>query len=107
MPANAQLSCIPIKRMLRESIRLGCAIGALQLESRAPWVGYTAFAECAHDMSDRQTSTRRSSHVPARSSVGGMPNGVVSRSQRRKRTSSLTTGALPLDFFGFFGFLTI
>ena len=73
MPENAQLSCIPIKRMLRESIRLGCAIGALQLESRAPWVGYTVFADCAHDMSDEQTSARRFSHLPARSSVRVCP----------------------------------
>ena len=107
MLENAQVSCIPIKRMLRESIRLGCAIGALQLESRAPWVGYTAFADCAHDMSDGQTSARRSSYLPAHASLCGMSNGVVRCSQRRKRTSSLTTGALPLGFFGFFGFLTI
>ena len=80
MPENAQVSCIPIKRMLRESIRPDCAIGAFQLESSAPWVRYTAFADCAHDMSDGQTSTRRSFHLPARSFVGGMSNGVVRRS---------------------------
>lgn len=35
MPENARVSCTPIKRMLREPIRLGYDIGALQLESRA------------------------------------------------------------------------
>jgi hypothetical protein len=35
VPENAQVSCMPIERLLREPIRLGCAIGALQLESRA------------------------------------------------------------------------
>jgi hypothetical protein len=89
---------MPIERMLREPIRPDCAIGALQLELRAmaqsrtnrsadgdgassaPWFGYTAFADCAHDISDEQTSTRHFSHVPARSSVGSMSNGVVRRS---------------------------
>jgi len=75
--------------------------------SSAPWVGDTAFAVCSHDMGDEQTSARCFSHLPARSSVCSVSNRVVRRSQRRKRTSSLTTGALPLGFFGFFGFLTI
>jgi len=89
---------MPIERMLREPMRTGSAIGALHRKSRAMassranvsadgggsssahWVGYTAFEDCAHDMIDEQTSTRRFSHLPARSSVGGMSNGVVSRS---------------------------
>lgn len=40
--------------------------------SSAPWVGYTASADCAFDMSGEQTSTRRSFRLPARSSVAGM-----------------------------------
>jgi len=84
---------MPIERLLREPIRLGCAIGALQLESRAmalsratgsgdgggssrtPLVDYMAFADCAHDMTDEPTSARRFSHLPARSSVLDMSNG--------------------------------
>jgi hypothetical protein len=29
VPEDAQVSCMPIERMLREPIRLGCTIGAL------------------------------------------------------------------------------
>lgn len=86
---------MPIERMLREPIGLGCATGASQLVSRAmawsrgkgsadgggsssaPWVSYTAFADYVYDMSGEQTSTRRSFHLPARSSVGDMLNGFV------------------------------
>lgn len=35
VPENAQVSCMPIEHLLREPIGLGCAVGALQLESRA------------------------------------------------------------------------
>lgn len=86
-----------IERMLREPIGPGYAVGVLPLElptmawsrakgsadgggsSSAHWVGYTAFADCAYGTRGEQTSTRRSFHLPARSSVGGMSNGFVRR----------------------------
>jgi hypothetical protein len=51
--------------------------------SREPWVGYTASADCAFDMSDEQTCTRRSCRFAARSSVGGTSRGFVRRSKLR------------------------
>jgi len=98
VPENAQVSCMPIERMLRKPIGLDCAVEELPLESRAmawsrakgsadgggsssaPWAGYTAFADCAYGMSGEQTSTKRSFHLHARSCVGGMSDGFVKRS---------------------------
>lgn len=97
MPANVQVSCMPIERTLREPIGLGCAVGAPQLGLRAmawsrtrdldggvrwssePWAGYTASADCASGMSGEQICTKRSCRLPARSSVGGMSRGFVRR----------------------------
>ena len=90
VPANVQVSCMPILPTLREPIGLGCAIRALQLVSHAtawshaqgsdggvgalsePRGGYTASADCAFGTSGEQTRTKRSCRLPARSSVGGM-----------------------------------
>jgi hypothetical protein len=87
-----------IEHMHRERIGLGYAVGASQLALRAtawnrvkgladgvgsssgPWVGYIASADCAFDTSGEQTSIRRSFRLRARSSVGGMSNGFVRRS---------------------------
>jgi hypothetical protein len=116
---------MPIKRLLREPIRLGCTIGALPdriasygVESceplgRSRWVVNRALRwlhrfRRLRTRHDRRADMRQAFLSLARSLIcSRYVEWFVRHSQRRKRTSSLTTGALPLGFFGFFGFLTI
>ena len=89
MRVNAQVSCTLIGRTLHGHIRSGCGDEASRQELHAMALshakgsddgvgslselldGFTASEDCAFDMSDEQTSIRRSFRLPARSSVGG------------------------------------
>lgn len=64
-------------RIARYGVESRERLGRWRWVVERPWVGSTVFADCAYDMSGEQTSTRRSYHLSARSSVGGTSKGFV------------------------------